>query len=221
MAVYPTKKWKTPGRGFWRFCVQMASSLGVFFLVLTIFQGTSPGSLQWQQFLRSCFTTDADLAPVMQFLQNFQVDSLPDGEAIRVNAAVSPVQEAMAVPVTGKVVNEYGWNQTQPAAAFQDGLLIATAPQEEIKAAYSGTVTDIIQTDSTYTIELSHANGLVTIYGNCTQCYVQSDEPVEKGQSIGVTGQTDGEEGNFYFAARYLGEPLNPLELMKEKETGA
>ena len=36
----------------------------------------------------------------MQFLQNFQVDSLPDGEAIRVNAAVSPVQEAMAVAIS-------------------------------------------------------------------------------------------------------------------------
>lgn len=221
MAVYPTKKWRTPGRGFWRFCAQIASSLGVFFLVLTIFQSTSPSSLQWQQFLRSCFTMDADLAPVMQFLQNFQVDSLPDDEAIRVNATVSPVREAMAVPVTGKVVNEYGWNQTQPAAAFQEGLLIATAPQEEIKAAYSGTVTGITQNEDTYTIELSHANGLVTIYGNCTQCYVQSDEPVEKGQFIGVTGQTDDEEGNFYFAARYLGEPINPLELMKTKETGA
>lgn len=220
MAVYPTKKWKTPGKGFWRFCAQIATSLGVFFLVLTIFQSTSPSSVQWQQFLRNCFTVDADLAPVMQFLQNFQVDSLTGDDVVSVNATVNPVREAMAVPVTGKVVNEYGWNQAQPTANFQDGLLIATAPQEKIKVAYSGTVTNIAQDDEVYTIEVSHANGLVTVYGNCVQCYVQLGEPVEKGQDIGMTGQTDGEEGNFYFAARYLGEPVNPLELLKVKEAG-
>lgn len=116
------------------------------------------------------------------------------------------------------VVNEYGWDQTQLAAAFQDGLLIATAPAEEIKAAYGGTVTNLTEADGDYTIEISHANGLVTIYGKCAQCYVQLNEPVEKGQAIGTTQQTEQEDGNFYFAARYLGEPINPLELLKEKE---
>lgn len=221
MAAYSTKKIKTPGRVFWRFCAQMASSLGVFFLVLTIFQSAAPGSQQWQQFVRSCFTVDTDLAPVMQFFQNFEMDSLPDDGAVRVNAVVTPVREAMAVPVTGKVLNQYGWNQTQPTAAFQEGILIATAPQEDVKAAYSGTVTQIAQADGVYTIELSHANGLVTTYGNCAACYVQLEEPVDKGQSIGMTGQSTDAAGNFYFAARYLGEPIDPLELMKEKETGA
>ena len=221
MAVYQNHKLKTPSRGFWRFCAQMAGSLGVFFLVLTIFQSTSPGSLKWQQFLRESFTVDADLAPVMQFFGDFSVDSLPEGDVISVNAPVNRVQEAMAVPVTGKVVNEYGWDQTQLAAAFQDGLLIATAPAEEIKAAYGGTVTNLTEADGDYTIEISHANGLVTIYGKCAQCYVQLNEPVENGQAIGTTQQTEQEDGNFYFAARYLGEPINPLELLKEKEAGA
>lgn len=221
MTGYPNQKWKTPGKAFWRFCGQMAGSLGVFFLVLTIFQSTSPGSMQWQQFLRDSFTADADLAPVMQFINGFPMDSLSEGGAISVNAPVSPVQETMAVPVTGKVVNEYGWNQTQLSANFQDGLLIATAPEEEIKAAYGGTVTNISEEDGTYTIELSHANGLITVYGYCAQCYVQLNEPVEKGQAIGKTQQQEQEEGNFYFAARYLGEPVNPLELLQEKETGA
>ena len=37
--------------------------------------------------------------------------------------------------------------------------------------------------------------------------------PLQKGQIIGNT-QQQAEEGNFYFAARYLGEPVNPLDLL-------
>lgn len=219
MTGYPQQKWKGPGKGFWRFCGQLAGSLGVFFLVLTIFQSTSPGSLQWQQFLRDSFTTDADLAPVMQFFYQFPMDSLSDEEAISVNATVAPVREAMAVPVTGKVLNAYGWDGTQLSSRFQEGLWIATEPEEEIRAAYSGTVTAVAEEDGGYTIEVSHPNGLVTIYGYCAQCYVQLNEPVEKGQSLGKTQQQQ-EAGNFYFAARYLGEPVNPLELLQQEDTG-
>lgn len=217
MADYSRRKIKTPSRAFWRFCGQMAGSLGVFFLVLTMLQSTSPGNLQWRQFLRNSFTVDADLVPVMQFFEGFPVDRLSEDGAIRVNASATPVQEVMAVPVTGKVLNEYGWNQTQLAADFQEGLWIATAPEEEIKAAYNGTVSKIMtEPDGTYTMEISHANGLVTIYGCCDQCYVQLDEPIQKGQAIGRTMQGSMDTaGNFYFAARYLGEPVNPLELLQ------
>lgn len=219
MAGYAKQKWKTPGRAFWRFCGQIAGSLGVFFLVLTIFQSTSPGSLTWQQFLRQSFTTDADLAPVMQFFNGFSMDSLISEEAVRVNATIHPVQEAMAVPVTGKVLNAYGWDQSQLAAQFQDGLWIATEPEEKICAAYSGTVTGLQEQNGLYTVEISHANGLVTVYGCCAQCYVELNEPVEKGQAIGMTSRQQ-EEGNFYFAARYLGEPVNPLELLQQQVVG-
>lgn len=217
MTGYQQRKWKGPGRGFWRFCGQLAGSLGVFFLVLTIFQSTSPGSLQWQRFLRDSFTTDADLAPVMQFFYRFPMDSLSEEQAISVNATAAPVREAMAVPVTGKVLNDYGWDGM---SRFQDGLWIATEPEEEIRAAYSGTVTAVTEENGGYTVEVSHTNGLVTVYGCCARCYVQLNEPVEKGQSLGTTREAQ-EAGNFYFAARYLGEPVNPLELLQEEDAGA
>ena len=208
-----TEKRKTPGRAFWRFCSQMAGAFGVFFLVLTIFQSTSPGSLQWQQWIRQSFTADADLAPVMQFIS--QLDS-PAEEAISVNAVVQPVQEAMAVPVTGRVLDAYGWDDTRLADRFAEGIWIATEPDETIRAAYHGTVTGLWEEGSTCTVEVSHANGLVTVYGCCAESYVQLNEPVAKGQAIGHTTAQEN-EGNFYFAARYLGEPVSPLKLLEEK----
>ena len=65
-------------------------------------------------------------------------------------------------------------------------------------------------------VEVSHANGLITIYGNCGEYYVQLNEPVEKGQALGHTRKKEN-RGNFYFAARYLGEPVNPMELINQK----
>ena len=67
MAGYPNQKQKTPGRAVRRFCMQIAASFGVFFLVLTLFQSTSPGSIPWKQWVRGTFTADFDAAPVMEF----------------------------------------------------------------------------------------------------------------------------------------------------------
>ncbi len=222
MAEYLEMKRKTSGRkshkAFWRLCSQIAGSLGVFLLVTTIFQSTSPSSAAWQQWVRQSFTADADFAPVMQFF--YQMDS-PDTEtAIRVNASAHPVQEAMAVPVNGKVLNS-GTNEIQSDAMqladrFEKGVWIAAEADEPVLAAYSGTVTGLWEEDGTSTVEVSHANGLITVYGSCAQSYVAINEPVKKGQPLGHTRQQE-EEGNFYFAARYLGEPIDPLELLTEK----
>ncbi len=223
MADYLEIKQKTsgrkPNRTFWRLCSQLAGSLGVFLLVVTIFQSSSPASLQWQQWVRQSFTADADFAPVMQFF--YQMDS-PDTEAaIRVNASAHPVQEAMAVPVTGKVLtgnstdNTQG-DETQLAQRFEKGVWIAAEPDEPVLAAYSGTVTGLWEEDGCSTVEVSHANGLITVYGSCAQSYVTVNEPVKKGQALGHTGN-EAETGNFYFAARYLGNPIDPLELLTEK----
>ncbi len=218
MAGYSETKRKTSGkksgRAFWRFGGQVAGSFGVFLLVVTIFQSTSPSSVQWQQWMRQTFTADADFAPVMRFV--YQMDS-PDNEAaISVNASAHPVQEAMAIPVTGKVLTENDAEELQLADRFEQGVWIAVESEEPILSAYSGTVTGLWEEDGTCTVEVSHANGLITVYGGCAQSYVALNEPVKKGQALGHTSAEE-EAGNFYFAARYLGEPIDSLTLLTEK----
>ena len=208
------RKQKTPGRTFWRLCGQMAGSAGVFFLVLTIFQSTSPQCLQWQEWIRQSMTSEPDLAPVMEFF--YQWDSPYEEAAIQVDAELYPVQEAMAIPVTGKVLNGYRHDEKELASRFAEGIWIAAEPDAIIKSAYTGTVTGIWEEADTCTIEISHANGLITVYANCAECYVNLNQPVKKGEPIGHT-TTQQHEGNFYFAARYLGEPVNPLTLLNEK----
>ena len=217
MAGYPNKKQKTPGRAIRHFCVQMAGSFGVFFLVLTLFQSTSPGSGPWKQWVRQNFLAELDAAPIMEFF--YQMDIPGEEEAIQVDAGLYPVQEIMAVPVTGKVVPANGEDVMQMSSRFAEGIWIEAEPGEPVCAAYSGTVTGLWEEAGLYTIELSHANGLITIYGNCTEAVVSLNEPVTKGQPLGHL-EPQKQEGNFYFAARYLGDAISPLELLNQK-TGA
>lgn len=218
MVGYQKQKQKTPGKAIRRFCMQMAGSLGVFFLMLTLFQSTSPGSIPWKQWVRQSFTAEFDAAPVMEFF--YQMD-IPDGsDAIQVDAPLHPVQEVMAVPVTGKVLNQSSVDALQLENRFAEGIWIAAQPAETVCAAYSGTVTGIWEEADMYTVEVSHPNGYITIYGCCGEVNVALNEPVKKGQTLGCLDEQNG-EGNFYFAASYLGEAVSPLTLLNQKADAA
>ena len=218
MAGYPGQKQKTPGRAIRRFCMQMAGSFGVFFLVLTLFQSTSPGSSVWKQWVRQNITAEFDAAPVMEFF--YQMDIPEEDGVIQVDAQLHSVQEVMAVPVTGKVLAGSSEDMLQLSSRFAEGIWIAAKPDEPVCAAYNGTVTGLWEEAGMYTLEVSHANGFITIYGCCTDVQAALNEPVKKGQTIGYLGE-ESEEGNFYFAARYLGEAVSPLTLLNQKADAA
>ena len=218
MAGYPKQKQKTPGKAIRRFGVQMAGSLGVFFLMLTLFQSTSPGSAVWKQWVRQNFTAELDAAPVMELF--YQLDSSDEEAAVQVDAPLHPVQEVMAVPITGKVLSGGGEDTLQLGSRFAEGIWIEAEPDEPVCAAYSGTVTGLWEERDMYTVEVSHANGFVTIYGCCADVQAALNEPVKKGQILGYLGAQN-QEGNFYFAARYLGEAVSPLTLLNQKAAAA
>ena len=217
MTGYPNQKRKLPGRFFWQLCGQTAGAVCVFFLVVSLCQSTVPEVQPWKQKVQQCFTTDADLAPVMQFFYTGRPDGYGTPAVMQVSAV--PVQyEPMTVPVSGKVVRGYGQESTEETIG--QGIWIATGREEAVLAAYAGTVTEIhTDQDGTWSIAISHTNGFVTRYSGCSQCHVQLHEPVKKGQKIATTDVTHPDEGNFHFAVTYLGEEVDPLELLLTKVT--
>lgn len=91
MTVYLNEKRKTPVRFFWRLCLQTAGAISVFFLVLSLFQMTAPQAVQLQQTVRECFTSDADITPVIQWFENTNINTnhtkyTTDAEALQVTA---------------------------------------------------------------------------------------------------------------------------------------
>ncbi len=222
MTGYPNEKRKTPGRFFWRLCLQTAGAIGVFFCIVSLCQSTVPQANQWRQTIAQCFTEDADLTMMAALLSDDGNYSMED--AVAVQASALPTNhvryETMTIPVSGTVMTQHGQEHK---------LVVATDASEPILAAYDGTVTDIVVDEGNQTtITISHPNGFVTTYGGCSACYVGVQEPIKKGQTIGCTegvavdamkAQDASTEpvGNFYFTAVYLGETVNPLELISYK----
>lgn len=184
----------------WKLLWQTMGTIGIFFLILTVFQNDSEFGVQCQAVLRDGFTVDA---------------TLPVEDAVQVNGNFSQINETIAVPVAGRVISQYGWSEDVVNQPFAEGILIETAADEEICAAYDGTVISLAKIDEEYQIMLAHANGLITTYGNCRQVYIKPDGLVKKGDIIGITANKSDTSGQLYFAAKYLGEPIDPLELFQ------
>ena len=204
MAGYPNEKRKTPGRFFWRLCLQTAGAIGVFFIVLTIAQSTAPNASQWKVAMYQCFTEPMDVKTMVSRLQyGYEV---ADAEAVQ--ASASPYYgfdaDRMVIPVSGTVV---------PHGTTADSLQIVTAEHERVLSAYAGTVTDCYEEAGRAVLVISHANGFVTTYGGCQECYVTVNMPVQKGQLIAKTGA----DGKFYFSASYLGHTVNLLEFIQNQ----
>lgn len=86
MAGYLDEKKKTSVRFFWRLCLQTAGAIGVFFMVLSLFQTSAP-QVDWlQQTVRECFTSDADITPVIEWFENTNTDTELESGVVQVTA---------------------------------------------------------------------------------------------------------------------------------------
>lgn len=218
MTGYGNEKRKTPKRFFWRLCVQSLGAFGVFLMVLWLFHTTVVGVDPWRLAVQESFTTDADLTSALERLYRFGEKSIAEMDAVQVSAEFSrePIKETIVIPVSGTVI---------PQGDQEEYLYVRTDGSEAILAAYAGTVTDIFLDEAQQlVICISHANGFMTTYGGCAECYVTLEEPVKKGQVIGRTAAIIAGEGiqsqaDFYFTASYLGTMVNPLNLLQQRES--
>jgi len=92
-----------------------------------------------------------------------------------------------------------------------------------IKAAASGYIAIAKDAGRGYSyIMIIHGDGLATVYGHVSKIYVQADEYVVQGQSVGLTGGTPGTNGagrlttgpHLHFETRLNGVPVDPLEYL-------
>ncbi|MDO8668125.1 MAG: peptidoglycan DD-metalloendopeptidase family protein [bacterium] len=92
-----------------------------------------------------------------------------------------------------------------------------------IRAAASGYVAIAKNAGKGYSyIMIIHGDGLATVYGHVSKIYVQSDEYVVQGQTIGLSGGTPGTNGagrtttgpHLHFEVRLGGVPVDPMEYL-------
>jgi septal ring factor EnvC (AmiA/AmiB activator) len=93
-------------------------------------------------------------------------------------------------PATGAITEQFG-NRVDPVhgtETYHPGILIATNPEEQVRAVFRGTVSgvDFVPGYGTYLV-VRHGEYL-SVYSNFSSLYVSQGETVEAGQVLGLAG---------------------------------
>ncbi|WP_168121453.1 M23 family metallopeptidase [Paenibacillus sp. HB172176] len=114
-------------------------------------------------------------------------------------------KEAALIQVGNTISPHMGVDFVEPDGATFDVL-----------AALSGKVTQVIQHPTNgNTIEISHGDGLTTVYESLTNVNVAEGDDVEQGTIIAQAGRSDMEKDmgiHLHFEARLNGESVNPSD---------
>lgn len=108
----------------------------------------------------------------------------------------------------------FGWrrNPVTGRHSMHDGIDLAAPKGTPIKAASGGIVVKAgRETGYGKMVEISHGNGLDTLYAHASRLKVKVGQLVTKGQVIALVGQTGRATGpHLHFEVRMAGHPLDP-----------
>ncbi|WP_353505399.1 M23 family metallopeptidase [Clostridium sp. Marseille-Q2269] len=126
------------------------------------------------------------------------------------------ISNDFVLPVNGKVTSKYGEREDpiNKKRAFHKGIDINSKENTKIVASFSGTVKECGEDKELgkYII-LDHGQGIETKYAHLNQIKVKKGEEVEKGRSIGKSGNTGKSTGaHLHFEIIYMGENKNPQD---------
>ncbi|MBD3247795.1 peptidoglycan DD-metalloendopeptidase family protein [Candidatus Falkowbacteria bacterium] len=142
-----------------------------------------------------------------------------DGKKLELN------DDGLIWPVPNRGITSYFHDPEYPFRyLFEHPAIDVRAGQgSTLKAAASGYVAKVKIKGTSYGyIMLIHGDGLSTVYGHVSKSYVQEEDYVVQGQTIGLTGGMPGTPGagnlstgpHLHFEVRKDGIPVNPLEYL-------
>jgi murein DD-endopeptidase MepM/ murein hydrolase activator NlpD len=203
----------------------VAAVLSILALLFMVRQMDNPVGENMRSGLRYVLTTDWDVRPAMEKavkfgLQMAGVDSnldsgMPQDGTMK---AMSPKGEVgpLAIPVSGRVVREYGWNKDSldDMERFHPGIDIAAKAGAPVKAALAGKVKKVGADKQlgSYVV-LDHGEGVYTLYAGIENIKVAEGQEVQAGQTIAdVAKAGDVSGGGLHFELREGGVLTNPLD---------
>ena len=129
-------------------------------------------------------------------------------------------------PVSGEIIKDFAvdnliYSNTLEEWTTHSGIDIKAQKTGIVTASEKGNV-ESIKNDPRYglTITITHSNGFKTIYSNLlTTEFVNENESVEKGQTIGTVGESASfeiaDESHLHFEMYKDGKPVNPTIYLK------
>ncbi|MDD2216921.1 MAG: M23 family metallopeptidase [Eubacteriales bacterium] len=129
-------------------------------------------------------------------------------------------------PLSGKIIKEFSvdtptYSKTLDQYMIHPGIDIAAPLDTQVKAIADGTVTKVYQ-DDRYgtTIEITHTNGLISLYSNLsTDSLTEVGDVVKKGQVISGVGSSalfeTLDESHLHFEIIKDGKQIDPRDYIK------
>ncbi len=122
-------------------------------------------------------------------------------------------------PTKGWISSKYGWriHPVKKKRLFHAGLDIAAPKGAPIRSVAPGKVTFVGNLGGYGNLViLSHADGMTTRYGHCSQILVKKGQNIKAGQIIAKVGMTGVATGNhLHFEVRKNGNTLNPANYIR------
>jgi septal ring factor EnvC (AmiA/AmiB activator) len=128
---------------------------------------------------------------------------------------------ALPWPVQGRILSSFGQQRhpTFGTTIFRRGIEIAAREGDEVRSVGDGTVAwaDWFKGYGRLVI-IDHGSGMYTLYGHLSRLDVQRGDEVDRGQIIGLAGDTGSLEGTkLYFELRRNGEAEDPLSWLAKR----
>lgn len=134
-------------------------------------------------------------------------------------AAFKALKGKLALPVSGKVVNQYGARRTESNLPWT-GWFVRAAARQPVLAVAAGRVVyaDWLRGFGNLLI-VDHGQGYMSLYGNNETLYKQVGETVQTGDIVASVGNSGGNaDSGLYFELRYKGSPFNPDTWIKHPQ---
>ncbi|OGL16854.1 MAG: hypothetical protein A3K12_03875 [Candidatus Rokubacteria bacterium RIFCSPLOWO2_12_FULL_71_19] len=118
-------------------------------------------------------------------------------------------------PVRGPVNSDFGGRSSpwsSGSSEFHGGLDIGAPRGTPVMAPAPGTVVFAGRhAEYGVTLVIDHGNDIKTLYGHLTRVTVAQDQKVQRGQQIGLTGNTGRSSGpHLHYEIQVKGQPANP-----------
>lgn len=220
----PRSKWKRekPRSKRWKTFYRIVAALGIFAVLLLIKESSHPWSQQAREGLRVALTTEWDVTPVLDkavaiALQTVNMDWPMFNELSGpvLPATTTPEPDAWAIPVSGRVVQEFGWVKSplDNLERFNPGIDISAAVGSPVKTVQPGTVSRI-GNDRTYGefVLIEHRKGEYALYAGLTEISVMEGHQVQAGQVIGKVAEPTEGDPVLHFEVRENDKLVDPLK---------
>ncbi|MEL7564699.1 MAG: M23 family metallopeptidase [Dehalobacterium sp.] len=182
---------------------QFAVSFWACVIIWVLIGSSSPLGVMVRNFITSSLSPQYDWMPAIE-------------EVLSLGAGNASTYEQMVLPVSGIVVQNFGWSSdANKEQVWHGGIDINGQKSQPVKAAAAGIVQGISGNAAEgYQVIIKHSQELISIYGGLAGITVEKNQQIRQGEKIGETGKQE-----VHFEIRVKGTPVDPLNYLRSNRT--